>query len=117
MFIIKYFSFFVLGVLAFGQPAIDFGAIGNRPFVNLPETPCYRPRNFLKPVLCFDQVLPESIDLCPCPQKTSTLRTLPTTTPTTTTVAASTKTAVTTTTPPPTTQSIPWGMLLIIFSR
>ena len=137
MFVFKYFSLVVMCVLASSQPAIDYGAIGNRPFINLPETPCYRPRNFLKPVLCFDQTLPESIDLCPCPSPTTkkapttTTTTAPTTTTpsttTTTTTQTATPTAQTTTTTAPTTTTmaqkmmpapihaptIPWGMLFI----
>ena len=85
MFVINFFSFFAIGILALSQPAPDYGAAGNKPFLNIADTPCFRPYGFLKPILCFDEILPQAIKLCPC--------TLTATTPTTktTTIATTTK--------------------------
>ena len=83
MFVINFFSFFAMGILALSQPAPDYGAAGNKPFLNIIDTPCFRPYGFLKPILCFDEILPQAIKLCPYTLTATALTTKTTTIATT----------------------------------
>ena len=62
------FAFFIFTIITslLAQPAPDYGQALNRPFIKVLDSPCYRPRGYLKPLLCFDQVNDPSIFLCPC---------------------------------------------------
>ena len=80
-----FFAFFIFTIITslLAQPAPDYGQALNRPFIKVLDSPCYRPRGYLKPLLCFEEANDPSIFLCPC----ATVRPTTTTTDTTPTRA------------------------------